>query len=340
VLEGQPYRPDVLVWLELPDDLIVGMQLVTPKAPVGFSEALANALSRPAVGLPRRPARIRVAEESLAAEIRSAASGIEIVVAPTPELDVLLDRMAKTFPAGDVPASYFENGRVSAEVARRFFEAAKLLWVLAPWKTASESHLVRVDVPAFGLSGACLSVIGALGESFGFLLFPSLEARERFAEAAAEAQRPQRRGERRRPDVGTSFMSLDYERGADLPPPLLREVIANQWPVAAPNAYPRVIHRDPDGCPRPISERDVRIVTAVAQSLASMVVKHPGLLSDQEIEPICESWVDSEDLEVRFTMPFEAWPLFDVNLLASAPERSREPRRAKKQRAKGRPRSR
>lgn len=30
--------------------------------------------------------------------------------------------MKKTFPAGDVPASYFDNGRVSAEAARRFFE--------------------------------------------------------------------------------------------------------------------------------------------------------------------------------------------------------------------------
>ncbi len=36
-------------------------------------------------------------------------------------------------------------------------------------------------------------------------------------------------------------------------------------------------------------------------------------MEDRPFEPICESYMDDNDLEVRFTIPYEAWREFEVN---------------------------
>jgi hypothetical protein len=67
-----------------------------------------------------------------------------------------------------------------------------------------------------GVSGSCHSIIGELGQSLGFLLFPSLEGFEAFVERADAHSR--REGPL---DLGTSFLSLNFDRGADLPPAIV-----------------------------------------------------------------------------------------------------------------------
>src|SRR5579872_574819 len=73
-------------------------------------------------GPPRRPARIRVARPALAESVRRAAGDdIEIVVAPTPELDDVLEAMMRAPLENDAPEqSYFEQGRVSADIVADF----------------------------------------------------------------------------------------------------------------------------------------------------------------------------------------------------------------------------
>src|SRR5262249_41683980 len=89
-------------------------------------------------------------------------------------------------------------------------------------------------------------------------------------------------------------------------------------PVASPLAYPRVEHRDGDGMARPQSERDVRLMTRVAEAFVPFFLKHRDLFASDEPEPICESYYDQDNLEVRFTVPYEAHAAFEV----PAPRRS------------------
>ncbi|MBU1699522.1 MAG: SEC-C domain-containing protein [Candidatus Eisenbacteria bacterium] len=114
--------------------------------------------------------------------------------------------------------------------------------------------------------------------------------------------------------MGTTTLSLDYERGADLPGVMLREVTEHGWPVAGPDAYPIVNHRDQDGVPRPLTEHDLRVVSACATSLVALFAKHSHIFSREGLdEPVCLSFYDEDDLEVRFTMPYEAGTSFAVN---------------------------
>ena len=85
-----------------------------------------------------------------------------------------------------------------------------------------------------------------------------------------------------------------------------REVADHGWPVAGPTAYPRVAHRDRDGLPRPLDERDVRIVTACAHGVAAFVGKHREQLRQASPAVMEARHVGADGIETRIALPYEA----------------------------------
>ncbi|MBA3741018.1 MAG: hypothetical protein H0W98_07750, partial [Chloroflexi bacterium] len=70
ITEGEPYRPQAIIWLELPSDLVIRWTLIDPTKPApSFADTLRAAMRSPLAGPPRRPARIRVADQALAGEV-------------------------------------------------------------------------------------------------------------------------------------------------------------------------------------------------------------------------------------------------------------------------------
>ena len=322
VTEGEPYRPELIIWMDLPDGTVIGHHLQEPKAPIDFGATLATAMERPLVGPPRRPARVRVATSDLAESVRQVVGDdVEIVVAPTPELDAVLEAM-KHAPRDDRPdESYLEEGRVSVDTVADLFGAAELVYRMAPWKTMDDQQLVRVDIPSLGIDGACLSVIGAGGDSFGFILFPSLEGFEAFALAGQTADRGPI-------DMGTTLLALSFERGADLPASMRREITEHGWPVAGARAYPVVTHRDRDGVPRPLSDRDFRVLSASATSFGVFFLKNKSAFQVDDSDPISESYSDQDDSTVRLTYPYEGFHLFESDADDEVVARPPAPRQA------------
>ena len=165
-----------------------------------------------------------------------------------------------------------------------------------------------MDIPALGVDGACLSIIGQLGQSLGVLIFPSRHAFEQFLEAAANSDPEQPRAA-----FGAGVLSLTFHNATHLPPAMRREAMQHGWPVESPDAYPLVAHRDPDGIPHPLVERDVETVAACALALRAFLTKHAAIFKADPFTPVCESYFDDEDREVRFTVPYEAFDLFNVD---------------------------
>ncbi|MFQ5698048.1 MAG: YecA family protein [Myxococcota bacterium] len=311
----EPYRPGLVVWMDVRDGLVVGQEVVAPEKVAGaVGQVLLETLEHPLSGPPRRPDRIRVADAALAAEVREAlGNDTPVAVAPTPELDQLLEAMLESMPqpgegeGEDDDESYLEDGRISPGQVADLFRSAEVLYRIAPWKVATDDRVLRMDIPALGVEGACVSIIGNLDESLGLVIFPSLSGYEAFVRAGDE-----RRPGARRLDWGTDWLALGFERGADLPAAMRREVAEYGWPVADAHGYPRVQRIERDGASRPLVERDLKIATACAASLTAFFAKHRGAFQVDDAEPICESWFDGRDLEVRFTLPYEAFALFDV----------------------------
>ena len=164
------------------------------------------------------------------------------------------------------------------------FRAAEILYSLAPWQVATDDQVLRMDIPALGVEGACVSIIGTLGESLGLLIFPSLagyEAFGRVAEEHAPGSFPI--------DLATDWLVLGFERGADLPAAMRREVATHGWPVADADAYPVVERLERDGASRPLLERDLKIASACATSLSAFFANQQHLFEVEEIEPVSES---------------------------------------------------
>lgn len=310
---GLSLPAELLLWLELPSELLVSLEVVDPKAPTSLTAALLQAMKKPARGVVQRPARIRVEDGAAAAELRHALPDVEITVGPLPELDALVadlmadlvahlladlpPHLAAKTGATDDPRSYFEGGRVSGRAVEALFRAAASVYESAPWEVAWDDQVLRLDIPALGVAGACVSILGAAGECYGLLILPSLAAFEALVERAegfilGEA------------DLGIDVLALNFESVVDLPPRMQREIKQHGWPVAGPLAYPLVEHRGADGGRHRLHERDVQIATVCASAVARFIAKHSQALEDDCPEKITESYSES-GFTVHLSAPFE-----------------------------------
>jgi hypothetical protein len=299
VTDGEPHRPELVVWMQLPDGIVVGHDLVAP----GDDPSVAATLRRAMQELGTTPQRLRVADEVLASEVRAAfGDGLDVRVAPTPEVDDLVAEMARSAPDGDVAASYLEEGRVDEATVAQMFLAAQTLYRAAPWKVAYDEQVLRLDIPALDVDGACVSIIGHMGESLGLVVFPSYVDFERFLEASHHAPAPSPDAEI---DLGTTVLTLDFWRRADVPAEMRAEVARHGWSVAGPKAYPMVTRCERDGVPAPLEERDVRVATECALAVASFFRQHRALFAAQRHAPVTESsQLGAPGVTVRLTLPY------------------------------------
>lgn len=307
----EPYRPEITLWLELPDDFVVGMKAATPEE---FEDepalTLREALAAPAVGPPRRPDGIRVADAETAAQVRDeVGADIPVIVGPVPELDKVFDELFEAMAEhADREPSYLEEGRIPIAAVEALFDAAGVLFAIKPWDLGDNPPVLRIDIPEFDVDGACAVIIGQHGENRGVLVFPSLDHFEVFADAA-EAGDLQGLGL----SAVSGLLALTFESAADLPATMRHEAMKHGWRVPAPDAYPCVRGHDRDGLPRPLAERDVEIATVCVEALCAFLVRHSNVLSAPSFEPICESYFDNDDREVRVTVPYDALEHFDVD---------------------------
>jgi len=275
----EPFRPELILWLELPDDLVVGQRVVDPRDPAhDAGTTLLAAMRAPGAGAPRRPDWVRVASATLAAEVRAAVPGLEVVVAPTPELDPLFGDLIEHLAAraGGEP-SYLDLGDAGKTDLEILFHAAARLYPLAPWQLLEEEEVLRVDIPSLGLEAGCLTAFGRLGESTGIAVFPSLVAFERFLSSTRACLE---RGEEATP--GAAFWSLQYLRGAELPETMRREVAERGWPVAGAHAYPLPTCCDAAGNQRPMDARDLQVLEACAGAVAAFCEQHRDRLAHRD----------------------------------------------------------
>ena len=297
----EPYRPDLVLWMELPEGFVVGQAVVSPEHAEGaVAGALRSAMIQPSVGSPRQPTAIRVADASAAAEVRAEVGhAIPVTVAATPELDALVEHMIETLPPHeDDQPSYFAGGHVSIAAVEKLFAASRRLFVAKPWAVADDTQVIRMDIPALGVEGACVSVMGQLGDSHGLLVFPSIDDFESFLDAAESGDL-----ERGRIALTAGWLTLLFERATELPPSMRREAMEHAWPVASADAYPMVDRRDPDATQRPLVARDVEIATACALAVTAFFTRHAGLFESNTPATVSESYLDDEGREVWLTAP-------------------------------------
>ena len=278
--EGEPYRPEALIWIDA-NGCVLGHEVGAPGDVVGRAAAsLRRAIEQPMVGRPHAPDRLRVASAELAQALQAAGTGIEIVCAPTPEVDEVLAAMCESFGEGaggpdDVATSYLGHG-IGPDAMAAMFRAAAGLYRAKPWEIVpDDGHLISVTIEALGVRDQVVSIIGQMGESFGFVLFPSRDDFRMFADAVevlAAGGKP----------ALPSHVSLNFERGAELDVALLDEIGQHGWEVAGPDAYPWLVVVEPDLVGRTPSASELVIVEAISLALTMLLADEAALLEAWE----------------------------------------------------------
>lgn len=292
-----PYRPVLELWLV--DGFILHAAFHDPNEPIApIAEDLRLKLLDPPGGV--RPRRLRLNDPGWAADVRRVLPGIEVTAGPTPELDEPLEALVSQL-AENQPASYLGD-RLAADDMAALFAAADALYRIEPWKILDDGQIIQADIPELGVQGVCLSVIGALGESFGMLLFASLADYERMLEISDELDQT---GQLQAP--GMIMTSLNYERGADLPKRLRQEVARHGWPVAGPAAYPVVEYRGRDGMARGVTPQELHVITACAEALVAVLGQHRDAFAAGEVAHFSLTHVDRRGVAVQLRSPPAGW---------------------------------
>lgn len=300
--EGGPYRPEGLYWMSA-EGAVLGLTMARPGELLAMAgESLQRTIEAPMFGRPHRPTRLRVASAELAAVLRAEHPGLEVVCAPTPELDAMLALMHEQLSEiGEDAVSYLAPG-VTPEAMGAFFEAAAALYRAAPWAVVpGDDGLFSVTVEALGVRDAVLSVIGQLGQSLGLILFANLDDFEAWVRAAGAMERG------KRPELPRHLV-LHYERGAELPPELRWEISEHRWEVAGPSAHPALLLLEQDAVARPAIGTELVLAEAIARALTGLMAEREALQAAWAGgEPVRRTWpvrTHAGELEVSLCTPY------------------------------------
>ncbi len=304
--EGAPYRPETLFWMGA-EGAVLGHSMGKPGELIGLAcENLRSTIEQPMFGRPHAPDRVRVASPQLAETLSAGHPGIEIVCAPTPEIDEVLAAMREQMSdEPELEPSYLSPEIGPAAVAA-FFRAAAGLFRAKPWKTVpSDQHLFSVSIEQLGVTGAALSIIGQMGQSLGLVLFSGIDDFEAYVEAADAMAR----GEV--PAMPPHF-ALAFDRGTELSADLRAEIAEHRWEVAGPQAYPWLVAIDEDLVARPTTAAEVTIAEALALALPGVLQEKKALLAAWNGgEPVVRTLVVATqvgDVEVSLRAPYERDP--------------------------------
>ena len=245
--EGEPYRPEALLWLSA-DGAVVGSSVAKPGEVLALaSESLTNTIAQPMFGHAHTPARVRVGSEALAAALRVSHPTIEVVCAPTPEVDEVASVMReKIGEQAETEQSYLAPD-ISPEMVGSFFTAAAQLFRAKPWELVpGDQSVISVTIEKLNLREAALSIIGQMGQHFGFVLFSGIDDFEAFTDASDAME------DGEEPNMPPHFV-LHFDRATEVPASLREEVAAHRWELASADAYPWLVSVDEDLGPHPVS---------------------------------------------------------------------------------------
>ena len=310
VIEGdESFCPESLFWLDS-EGAAIGHALAKPgEVILQACQSLQDTTRAPAFGKPHTPDRVRVADLALAEALRSGQRRIEVVCAPTPEIDALAQSLRDKFARAEALNSYLSAGVDPARVAA-FFEAAAALYDVQPWNIVpSDESLIRVSIESLGLHNAIISVIGQLGENFGVILFSGLDEFEAHLDAGDalaagfELEFPASR-------------SLNFESESGLSPALRQEITEHRWTVSGADAFPLLMAIAEEQVLQPLTENEYTTFETLALGLTKLL--------REEAESMRFAWdggdvvsrtyvipANGGEVEVSFTVPHDSM-VFDT----------------------------
>jgi len=271
--EDGGFQADVVVWMDATEDLVLGIEVVTPSAP---DSVLVDVLRKALEKHRTSPARIRVSTQAHADLVSAVVGQVPVEVAPTAEIDRFVEVMGEQMPGANPRLAALR--RLLHEhtgLVRPLLAASASLFRSMPWKSLWDSEVLQLDIPDLDVTGWCISVMGRAKQSWGVALFSSTAAYRQTGDASASKAQGQ-------PALGAEALSLTFGAASEMPALLRRELDELGWELSHLDVYPLWLRAKPDGRAEVPSERDLRILLATAAGVAQHVTEREPELTTGE----------------------------------------------------------
>ncbi|MEK7668036.1 MAG: SEC-C domain-containing protein [Gemmatimonadota bacterium] len=211
-----------------------------PADPGDVADLLAQAIRAAAERVGAPPSRVLVRHAAVASALRDAAlpGQPQVTASRLPDLDAAASHLISHLTGAPVdrpvaassPETWTAWG-LGRPVVADLFRAAAAFHRAKPWRELQNEAVLQFASPSGGEWTVC--VMGAGGEQFGVVLYEDPDDFRRLIEV-----REPRRGLHA---MRSAVLSLTFDRRADLPPRMRKEILAASWEVAGPDAYPSLI---------------------------------------------------------------------------------------------------
>jgi hypothetical protein len=273
------FQADLILWMDVTRDLVVGMEVVHPDDPDSKVAAVfEQALRKPMAGPKRPPDRVRVAHSGLADVVAPLIAGTHVNIAPTPEVEQFVAFMGASMPGAAPHLAAFRRLLLAEpSIVRPLLAAAADLFRARPWSELSDSDVLQLEIPNLGVEGWCVSIMGKAKQSWGIVLFQSaVDYKSLFRLVNSKEDLTPA-------DLGVEALSLSFSGVGELPTILRRDLTELGWDLVNLDVFPIWFRALPGGKPRSTDLREFRILASAASAIAEHVTRHRDELGDQEV---------------------------------------------------------
>ena len=276
--DGKPIQPVVALVME-GGGALRGSAAGHPDRPLEALEpAIAMAIQKPqAPCVPGEPKRVVVNDAQLLTLVPPLLPGALVSQGATPRVEEAASNLRDHLAGGDQPRGLaalttYLTADVTPDVVKEFFEVAAALHGRRPWdRVPGDGHLFQVSCGPLGIKGWVGCVIGQNRESFGVLLFDSVDIYEHYVGLGKRLDQGEEEAIREYP----AHRAINFEEKSAMPQALLREIEHHRWPVSAGNAFPTIMVVERDLVMAPPCRAEYRQMQAVAMALCDWLDAEP-----------------------------------------------------------------
>jgi tetratricopeptide (TPR) repeat protein len=264
---GRPVRPWVVLVTSRSNGLVLAHQMPEEAPPAALLwDVLVQAMQHPAAGTPHRPTELQVRADGRWDFLRPHLGEIGVGLAVAEGLDqteAVFNEMCAHVCGRPQPGLLDMPGVTPARVAS-FYEAAAWFSRQAPWKKVGYEAAIQVECGKYQSGPWYAVLMGQSGLTTGLALYEDLGALRRLwaGERADE--------DNARQSVATT---VTFGEAWDTPVADLEAAQRHGWPVARPDAYPEVFHKERGLSVRPPLAWELELLEGCLRAVPEFVIR-------------------------------------------------------------------
>ncbi len=237
IVAGEPLRPWATLVTNTRGQILGHNVSEEPPTPELVWDALAAAMRKPAAGPAHRPVTLQVRPGPHWEQLRPHLEEIGVAVEATENLDTFDEAFASLaeHTGRDGRPGLLEVPGMTPERVRGFYGAAAEFFRQAPWKRVGFEAAIRIACDRFKGGPWFAVLMGQSGLTVGLALYADMGILQRMWNGAEDDEKNARE---------TVATSLTFNDPWDIPVADLDAATAHGWPVARPDAYPEVFHKE------------------------------------------------------------------------------------------------